>query len=90
MANRGVISVRYYSGDGKGYYGCQANILYRRSLTYMVRDWWVVGCDVVQRPPFSLALLLFSFFFSDAAERHPILLSLFLSMEIFSSYSSAV
>ena len=38
MVSRGIISVRYYSGDGKGYYGCQAHILYRRALTYMVRE----------------------------------------------------
>ena len=28
---------RYYSGDGKGHYGCLAHVPYRRALCYMVR-----------------------------------------------------
>jgi hypothetical protein len=38
MANRGILSVRYYSGEGKGYYGCQVYIyiyIYIYILTYI-------------------------------------------------------
>jgi len=36
MVNRGILNVRYYSGEGRGLYQCQAHVQYRKSLTYMV------------------------------------------------------
>ena len=36
MSNRGVLCIRYYCGDGLGYYGCKAHTVYRKALCSMV------------------------------------------------------
>lgn len=35
MSKKGIVTLRYYCGDGEGNYGCRASITYRKALCYM-------------------------------------------------------
>jgi hypothetical protein len=35
ISKKGIVTLRYYCGDGEGNYGCRASITYRKALCYM-------------------------------------------------------